>query len=107
VLRNWESIKAAEKSRGDPFEDIPKSLPGLLAAYKTQKRAARLGWHAQQGEARARVDAALSSGSIGEALFWLVAVARAAGTDPETALLRATADFRAGLSSGAGEGRLV
>jgi len=98
VLRNWESIKAAEKSRDDPFEDIPKSLPGLLAAYKTQKRAARLGWRAEASEARARLDGALASGSIGEALFWLVALARADGTDPETALLRATADFRAGLS---------
>jgi XTP/dITP diphosphohydrolase len=102
VLRNWESIKAAEKTRDDPFEDIPKSLPGLLAAYKTQKRAARLGWHAEASEAEARVTGALASGSIGEALFWLVAVARAAGSDPETALLRATAEFRAGLSGDPG-----
>jgi XTP/dITP diphosphohydrolase len=102
VLRNWESIKAAEKTRDDPFEDIPKSLPGLLAAYKTQKRAARLGWHAEASEAEARVTGALESGSIGEALFWLVAVARAAGSDPETALLRATAEFRAGLSGDPG-----
>jgi MazG family protein len=102
VLRNWESIKAVEKTRDDPFEDIPKSLPGLLAAYKTQKRAARLGWHAEASEAEARVTGALASGSIGEALFWLVAVARAAGSDPETALLRATAEFRAGLSGDPG-----
>jgi XTP/dITP diphosphohydrolase len=102
VLRNWESIKAAEKTRDDPFEDIPKSLPGLLVAFKTQKRAARLGWHAEASEAEARVTGALASGSIGEALFWLVAVARAAGSDPETALLRATAEFRAGLSGDPG-----
>jgi len=98
VLRNWESLKAAEKTRADPFDDIPKSLPGLLAAYKTQKRAARLGWNADGTEARGRVGDALASEAIGEALFWLVAVARAAGTDPETALLRATADFRARLT---------
>ena len=107
VLRNWESIKAAEKVRDDPFEDIPRSLPGLLGAYKTQKRAARLGWHAEHSEARARVDEALASGAIGEALFWLVALARAAGTDPETDLLRATADFRARLWPGLGEAGLV
>jgi MazG family protein len=98
VLRNWESIKAAEKSRAGPFDDIPKSLPGLLAAYKTQKRAARLGFSPEEADVRARLAGALESESIGEALFWLVALARLAGTDPETALLRATSDFRAGLS---------
>lgn len=98
VLRNWESIKAAEKSDGGPFDDIPKSLPALLAAYKTQKRAARVGFSPDGAEVRAQLGRALESGSIGGALFWLVALARLGGTDPETALLRATAEFRAGLS---------
>jgi uncharacterized protein YabN with tetrapyrrole methylase and pyrophosphatase domain len=98
VLRNWEAIKAAEKNRDGPFDDIPKSLPALLAAYKTQKRAAPLGFVGGPDEARGRLDDALASGSIGDILFWVVALARASGIDPETALLRATADFRAGFS---------
>ncbi|MFN2489725.1 MAG: YabN family protein [Actinomycetota bacterium] len=95
VLRNWETIKSSEKDRSDPFEDIPSALPALLAASKTQKRAARLGFSAGEDEARARLGEALASDDgVGRALFWLVAVARARGTDPEAALRRATRAFR-------------
>jgi MazG family protein len=97
VVRNWEALKAAEKGSDDVFTGISTGLPALLAAYKTQKRAAGLGWKADSGEARSRVDEAIDAGDVGEALFWLVAVARAAGIDPESALLRATARFRADL----------
>jgi XTP/dITP diphosphohydrolase len=97
VVRNWEAIKRAEKGRADAFDDLPKGLPALLSAYKTQKRAAGLGFEAPAGEAADRLRAATEEGDIGSALFWLVALARARGEDPETALLRATADFRAGL----------
>lgn len=105
VVRNWETIKAAEKKRAgapaDRFADIPPSLPALLAAYKTQKRAASLGWEASSGEALARLRAAADAGEaagtaegLGELLFWAVAVARAAGLDPESALRRATLRFK-------------
>ena len=101
VVRNWETIKATEKQRTDLFEDIPRTLPALLAAYKTQKRAAAAGFEADAGRARSRLDDALASEpdaeSVGEALFWLVAVARAAGIDPEGALLKATSKFRGSL----------
>jgi uncharacterized protein YabN with tetrapyrrole methylase and pyrophosphatase domain len=131
VVANWEAIKAEEKKRTGPFDDVPPSLPALLAAYKIQKRAAGLGWDASASEARARLEAAVSalaaespapglstpasgpdastsrsdaSGSdasspadapLGEVLFWTVAVARAAGIDPESALRHATHRFRA------------
>jgi XTP/dITP diphosphohydrolase len=112
VVANWEAIKAREKEartphsaepqeRSGPFDGIPATLPGLLAAYKTQKRAAGLGFEADAATARARVEEALAAPAtpeaVGEALFWLVAVARAAGIDPEGALARATLRFRASL----------
>jgi XTP/dITP diphosphohydrolase len=95
VVERWETIKRAEKERGGPFDDIPRSLPGLLAAYKTQKRAASLGFSSGARDAADRARAAVDAGDIGEALFWIVALARARGLDPETALLERLARFRA------------
>jgi MazG family protein len=102
IVANWEAIKAQEKEgRPGPFDGIPPTLPGLLAAYKTQKRAAALGFRADDASARRRVEEALAAPagpeSLGEALFWLVAVARAAGVDPEGALAKATLKFRRSL----------
>ncbi|HEV2757478.1 MAG TPA: MazG family protein [Actinomycetota bacterium] len=102
VVANWEAIKANEKKeRKGPFDGIPPSLPGLLAAYKTQKRAAALGFRPDAETARQRVADALAAPadpeSLGEALFWLVAVARSAGVDPEGALAKATLKFRQSL----------
>jgi XTP/dITP diphosphohydrolase len=101
VIANWEAIKAAEGTREGPFDGIPPTLPALLAAYKTQKRAAALGFRADAAAARSRVEAALAEDptpeAVGDALFWLVAIARAAGVDPEGALARATLRFRRSL----------
>jgi tetrapyrrole methylase family protein/MazG family protein len=101
VVRNWEALKAEEKKRSGPFSDIPKSLPSLLAAYKTTKRAAALGFVADEEDAKKRAEdalaATLDADALGEALFWLVVAARARGIDPEGALRRATARFRASL----------
>jgi MazG family protein len=101
VVRNWEELKATEKDRSGPFEGIPKSLPSLLAAYKTTKRAASLGFVADAAEATAKVGDVLAgpldTDALGEALFWLVVAARAQGIDPEGALRLATARFRESL----------
>lgn len=95
VVANWETIKASEKeTRSGPFDDIPAGLPALMAAHKTQKRAAALAPEISASDARTRVDAALANGDIGDALFWLVALARAAGIDAEGALRRATERFK-------------
>ncbi len=101
VVRNWESIKAAEKDRSDPFAGIPATLSALLHAYKSQKRAASKGFSPDEAEARRQVAAALQNGDgpeqVGRALFWLVALARARGIDPEGALRNATARWRDSL----------
>jgi MazG family protein len=99
VIANWETIKANEKKgeqnkvRAGPFDDMPAGLPALVAAHKTLKRATGIAPEVPSDEARARVDAALAAGDVGEALFWLVAMARAAGIDAEGALRRATQRF--------------
>lgn len=98
VVRNWESIKRTEKGRTDAFDDVPNALPGLLLASKTQKRAAGLGFAASESDARTRVaELASEEGDLGDILFWAVAVARAEGIDPDSALRRAVARFRAGF----------
>ncbi|MGH2697908.1 MAG: MazG family protein, partial [Actinomycetota bacterium] len=93
VVANWEQIKRREKQgpegeRG-PWDDLPAALPALLLAYKSQKRAAALGFGADESRARAELEAALSSSdgpALGRGLFWLVALCRARGVDPESAL---------------------
>jgi MazG family protein len=101
VVLNWEAIKAKEKGRDDPFGDIPAALPALLFAYKTQKRAAGVGFSADDARARAELGRTLEGPvdpeTVGDALFWLVALARAAGIDPEGALRGATSRFRHAL----------
>ena len=105
VVRNWETIKGTEKQRESPFDGLPEALPALLLAYKTQKRAGAVGFEADADAARRKIAAALedsgaegpgaaAEAGIGDALFWLVALARSAGIDPEGALRKATAKFR-------------
>ena len=101
VVRNWESIKAHEKERSGPFDDVPAGLPALLYAYKMQKRAASLGFQPTEAETLAEADRALEEArsdpapaALGAALFWLAALARARGIDPEGALRSETNRFR-------------
>jgi MazG family protein len=98
VVANWEAIKAAEKRRSGPWEGVPRSLPALLHAAKLQKRAAQFGFAPDRDHAATRIRAELTDpptpASIGEALFWLVALARGGGIDPEGALRAALVRFK-------------
>ncbi len=101
VVRNWESIKADEKKRTGAFEDVPAGLPALLYSYKIQKRAAPLGFEPTEeqalgflSQAVAQLAAAPSRDTLGEVLFWFVALARVRGIDPEGALRAAATRFR-------------
>ena len=101
VIRNWESIKATEKKREGPFDDVPAGLPALLFSFKMQKRAAALGFEPTEEEALGRVSRAVAElgsdpnpESFGEVLFWFVALARVLGIDPEGALRAAATRFR-------------
>ena len=95
VVRNWEQIKREEKGRFSVMEGVPANLPSLLYAHKVQRKAEAL---AVDVEVPATLDLAAIAAdggatAIGEALFALVAVARRAGIDPETALRVTAARF--------------
>ena len=101
VIRNWESIKAEEKKREGPFEDVPAGLPALLYSYKMQKRAAALGFQPTEEEALGHVSRAVAElgmdptpENFGEVLFWFVALSRVLGIDPEGALRASATRFR-------------
>lgn len=101
VVRNWETIKAGEKERSGPFEDVPAGLPALLYAYKMQKRGSALGFHPPRDRAGTEASRATEVAAaeptpetVGAALFWLVALARAGGVDPEGALRSEANRFR-------------
>ena len=109
VLRNWEAIKRDEKGRTSIFDGIPSALPSLSYAYKTQKKAAGVGFDwpdvsgalAKIAEETDEVIAASASGDreetaaeLGDLLFSVVNVARHLKIDPEVALRSAVTKFR-------------
>jgi MazG family protein len=112
VLSNWEKLKTEEKGEPGLDEDIPFTLPALARAAKVQRRAAGRKARVEApstaetaiGRLRAEVDElaadpgpADAESRIGDLLFAVVAVARTADVDPETALRRATGRFAAAV----------
>ncbi len=83
VNDNWETIKAAEKSRASAVDGIPPGLPALAWADKVIGRtlSAR-----QPPTVPTPEQTTYTEETLGEVLFALVAAARAAGLDPEQAL---------------------
>ena len=117
VTHNWEKLKRKEKgkrTRQTIFDGIPASLPALLSARKIQSAAKRAGhdWgdnHDLLARLRRSVDnlaAELKTPqtdqalqTVGELLFWTVALARDMDIDPESALRVKNAEVKAELSS--------
>lgn len=120
VLRNWEQIKRDEKrsqpDNGQPpsiLADVPRSMPAMLEAAKLGSRAAKVGfdWPDANGlfdklaEETAELRAELAPHSpnqteriedeLGDLLFTVVNLARHLHVDPEFALRRTNAKFRA------------
>ena len=94
VEANWEVIKAAEKGRSSAVEGVPLAQPALSLAAKLMSRAAK---------ANVAVDP-VESDDIGERLLMLVAEARAAGVDPETALRAAARRYAAAVRAAEARG---
>ena len=95
VLAQWERIKRAERGdEGEPasvLEGMPPGMPALFAAERLLERAARVGI---VPEPRAKsADPLRDQDALGDALFGLVALAREAGLDAETALREANERF--------------
>jgi MazG family protein len=96
VERNWEALKASEKSRTSPVDGIPPGLPALLLADKVISRLRRSQSPVVEPvettaspvvePVETTASQALTAESVGDALFDLVAAASAAGIDAELAL---------------------
>ena len=106
----WDELKNQEKGRAsltDELESVPATLPALMRAGKTLKRAARYGFGpadeaAARREAQAQLQQLLAGdkgtsaereAQVGDALLALTAYCRLAGVDPELALTPATQRF--------------
>ena len=115
VLRKWNEIKAEEK-KGRPsapkglLAGVPRALPALVEAQQITSRAATVGFDwadaeqvldklkeelAEFDEARAAAVADRIEDELGDMLFVLVNLARFVKVDPEQALRRTNAKFRA------------
>lgn len=115
ALSNWQQIKKEEKrDKGiDPDEQpllsgVPRELPGLLKAYKLQKKAASVGFDwdkldqvlpvvesewLELKEAIERFGKAEQQEELGDLLFSVVNVARFLKIDPEEAMADANRKF--------------
>jgi tetrapyrrole methylase family protein/MazG family protein len=105
VLRNWETLKKAERAGEDEsiLDHVPKAMPALAQAQSVQSRAAKAGFGATplSGAALERAVRELDSSTdavtaerLGELLFGVVALARARDLDAEEALRMAVRRFR-------------
>jgi ATP diphosphatase len=113
-LRNWEQIKAEEKKRKPKVEslldEIPRTMPATLEASKLGSKAAKVGfdWPDSAGlfakmdeelaELMVEVEAKHSENveaEFGDLLFTAMNLARHLKVDPESALRRSSAKFRA------------
>src|SRR6184192_4946302 len=118
VLKQWESIKRAEKTGKHYLEGLPVALPALMRAQKAQSKAARVNFdwtelrdvlakvEEELGETKSAI-ASLAAASpsrggqdrqsledeIGDLLFAVVNLARKCKLDAESALQTATDKF--------------
>ena len=107
VLANWEAIKAAERAANgelrSPLAGIPAGLPALAQADAYLDRMSRLrALSAADAPWRPLAElpagAAVSPEIVGQALFGLVAWARARGIDAESALRAANSRYAAAVA---------
>ena len=108
VLKQWESIKRAEKTRGHYLDGLPAALPALMRAQKAQSKAARVNFDwserrdviakieeelAETKSAIVSQDRPATEDEIGDLLFATVNLARKCSLDAERALQSATDKF--------------
>jgi len=108
VLKQWESIKRAEKTGKHYLDGLPAALPALVRAQKAQSKAARVNFDwselrdviAKIEEELAETKSAIASqdrraieDEIGDLLFAVVNLARKCKLDAESALQTGTDKF--------------
>lgn len=111
VLVNWDAIKAQEKvgKRTGTLDGVSPGLPALMAAFKLQKKASKVGfdwdeakevWEkvreelGELAEASAAGDKTTIEEEFGDVLFSLVNLSRFLHVEPETSLTAANHKFR-------------
>jgi MazG family protein len=112
VRRIWDQVKKTEKKdqKQGLLDAVPRAFPALVEAQQISSKAARVGFdwrsvdevlekfdeeRAEFAEARERGSAAQMEDELGDLFFALVNVARFVDVDPEQALRRSNAKFRA------------
>lgn len=108
VLRQWETIKKAERNSQSILAELPRTLPALLKADKVQRQVARVGfdWRhtkdvvAKIEEELRELKAAMAGGNrrhfeeeLGDLLFAAVNLARFEGLHAEDLLNRTIRKF--------------
>lgn len=111
VAASWEEIKQQEQDDEEPssvLDGVPTQLPALLRAYRSQEKAAGVGFEFLDREAAwAKVEEELAefraatdeeggdrqAAEFGDLLFALANYARQVGINPETALQETNAKF--------------
>lgn len=101
TVEGWELNKQVEKGRDSVMDGIPRALPALLHALKTQKRAAATGftgpdlaWALRDvHDELVEVTEDPSEHEVGDLLYAAVQVARMLDVDPEHALRQASNRF--------------
>ena len=100
VLKNWEAIKNAEKSREtlyDKINSVPPMTPALMRASKVAKKSGEFKSTSNEDlinlikEKLNTIDT--DNSSIGELLFLISALSSKADIDPEEALFKYTNQF--------------
>lgn len=109
VLKNWDQIKKEEKGEGAPegLFNIPRGLPALMSAVKTQKKVAKFGfdWPDFEGSLakvyeelkeleEAMADQEGIQEEFGDVLFALVNLSRFLKLDPEDSLRKTIHKFQ-------------
>ena len=94
LLAQWERIKREERGaeRASLLDGVPRELPALFAAERMQERAARIKLTPPRLELPLDID---DEDFLGDLLFDIVAEAREAGFDAESALRAANERFAA------------
>ena len=81
VIKNWDAIKAVEKShRTSVLDGVPTGMPSLALSAKLLGRAGKVGVTVEPAEVAAE------EAALGDALLAIVAGAQASGLDAERAL---------------------